>query len=264
MRKLALSKAIKNPLWGFEKAYFIARSFLLLKEHHLILASFPKTGSTWIRYFLYCLLKQNMTGLKPTIDGMNEAMPEYAHPSFFCSWKFSECPPIIKTHRPCQKIFRNHKSALVVRDPRDITVSFYHHMSGIKKNPYKGTPKGLLRHPEMGLEAFFKHFHSWRNHAGLILRYEDLKNDPFEEFGKLSDYFGITNDADRIASAVKEADFSAMTKAQENSSRLKEGYVEGHKFVRSGKQAQWIDVFDADDIEYFNDLKKQYNFLLYE
>ena len=262
--KTAFLKVIHNPLWGFEKAYLIGRSALTIKDDDLILAGFPKTGSTWIRYFLYCLLKQRMEGFGSTIDDMNDAMPEYAHPSFFHPWKFEECPRIIKTHRHCLKNFRDHKAVLVVRDPRDIAVSFYHHVSGMKQDAFQGTVKDVIKHPEMGMEAFFKHFESWNNHAGLVLRYEDLKTDPVAEFGKLADYFGITNDTSRVESAVNESDFSAMTKAQEKSHRLKEGYKEGHKFVRSGKKAQWKDVFDTDDMAYFENLKKRYNFELYE
>jgi hypothetical protein len=55
-----------------------------------------------------------------------------------------------------------------------------------------------------------------------------------------------------------------MKKAQANSNSLKAEFKEGHQFVRSGKSAQWKELFSSQDVEYYEKLRKQYDFDLYD
>lgn len=140
--------------WYISKCYLWGRSLLQADKHDQLLAGFPKTGSTWIRYFLYSLLSQKLDGAEQTIDAMNASMPEFANPSFFTPWKFRECARIVKTHQRCIPPFRLKKAALIIRDPRDIVVSYYHYARGLKASSFGGTLSDVLRHPQMGAEAF--------------------------------------------------------------------------------------------------------------
>ena len=55
-----------------------------------------------------------------------------------------------------------------------------------------------------------------------------------------------------------------MKKVQCRSAKLQSEFKEGHEFVRSGKKAQWKDLFTEEDLRYYEKLKKQYCFDLYE
>lgn len=251
-------------MWLIDKVYLWGRSLLELDSNDQILAGYPKTGSTWIRYFLYSLLMQRLDNSIATIDAMDEFMPEFANDSFFQLWQFEECARIIKTHQRGLPFLRNKRAALIVRDPRDIVVSYYHYVSGLKANGFDGTLSDVLKHPKMGAESFFKHYASWRNSAGLILKYEDLKDDPLTGFTTLANFYGVSRSSEEIQLAIGKSDFSSMRSAQQRSTKLKSEFKEGHQFVRSGKKAQWKDLFSAEDIAYYEALRSKYNFDLYE
>tara|TARA_B100000989_G_scaffold287540_1_gene257256 strand:- start:4355 stop:5125 length:771 start_codon:yes stop_codon:yes gene_type:complete len=255
---------MKSLNWYFSKCWLWSNSLLHSDKEDLLLVSFPKTGSTWIRYFLYSLLTQKIENAKQNIDAMNEAMPEFANASFFNPWRFNECPRIVKTHQKYILPFQLNRSVLIVRDPRDIVISYYYYLIGLKVGNFQGSVSEILRNRQFGAEAFFKHFCSWQDHVGLTIRYEDLKDEPYDGFSKLIQFFGIKRSEQEICSAIEDAKFSSMLKAQDKSSKLKTEFRKGHHFVRSGKKEQWRDLFSSQDIEYYEALKVKYSFDLYE
>lgn len=259
------STFIRNPRWALEKAYLYTRSYFALEDDDVVLALFPKTGSTWVRYFLYNLLMiVEREGRLASIDDMNSEMPEFGHKSLFKKWPFKSCPRVIKTHRPKNRMLDGHPTVLVVRDPRDVVVSFYHYANAKKEFGYSGELKEVLHHPEMGLEYFFSQYNSWLEQADMVLRYEDLRNDSLPTFKRLVDFLNIPASDDQITLALERSDLKAMRKAQEKSEEFKKKFKAGFVFARSGQSSQWKDLFDADDIAYWNRLKELNAFNLYD
>lgn len=250
--------------WYISKCYLWGRSLSHWSQKDQILAGFPKTGSTWVRYFLYTLLNQEGDYKEKTIDAMNSALPEFANESFFKVWQFKECARIVKTHQKRLPLFRRNKVALIVRDPRDIVVSYYHYASGLKSADFSGGIFEALRHRKLGAKAFFQHYATWVEAADIILRYEDLKDEPFLGFSKLASFFGIERSPEQIQRAIEAANFSNMRIAQGKSANLKSEFKDGHQFVRSGKKGQWQDLFTEADVQYYESLKAKYAFDLYE
>ena len=262
---MLLKKILQQPRWAVKKAVLYCRSYLWIKPNDVVLALFPKTGSTWVRFFLFNLLTiTERDGKTVTIDDMNAEMPEFGHTSLFQKWQFKSCPRIIKSHRPKNRLLDGLNTVLVVRDPRDVVVSFYHYANAKKELGYSGTVKEVLHHPEMGLEYFFHQYNSWRSQAGLVLRYEDLRNDGFTQFKKLVEYLKITATDSEIQLALERSDLNAMRVAQENSVEFKKKFSNGFIFARSGQSAQWKDLFDAEDVAYWERLKSENGFTLYD
>lgn len=234
-----------------------------MKSDDMLLAGYPKTGTTWMRYFLYCLLLQRAEGISTSIDAMNAAMPEFANTNLFNKWQFEECARIVKTHQRCYPFFKGRRTVLIVRDPRDIVVSYFHHVSGLREARFTGTVSDVLRDKRMGVESFFKHFSSWQHNADLIVRYEDLIDRGSETFGKVADCFGVQRSSEEVQAAIDAASFSKMRSAQEGSEKMNRAFKEGHQFVRSGRKAEWRELFASSDEEYFDKLRTQYRFDLY-
>lgn len=260
-----MNKKLLNPVWALKKAYLYGRSHYSMGANDVVLALFPKTGSTWVRFFLYNLLTQvEQDGRVVSIDEMNETMPEFGHRSMFKKWPFASCPRVIKSHRPRNVFLSGKPTVLVVRDPRDVVVSFYHYANSKKELSYCGDIKEVLHHPEMGLQYFFDQYNSWRNQAELVLRYEDLRENGLREFRRLVDYLQITASDEQIALSLERSDISSMRKAQEQSEHFKKKFSEGFVFARSGQSAQWKELFDAEDAAYWEKLKAENNFALYD
>lgn len=260
-----MNKKLLNPNWALKKVYLYVRSYSIMKPDDVVLALFPKTGSTWVRFFLYNLLTQiERDGRIVSIDEMNEEMPEFGHKTMFREWPFDSCPRIIKSHRPRNWFLSGKSTVLVVRDPRDVVVSFYHYANAKKELSYSGGIKEVLHHPEMGIEYFFHQYNSWRAQAGLVLRYEDLRGDGFNQFKKLVDYLKIPATDEQIKLALERSELKAMRVAQEQSVEFKKKFSDGFVFARSGQSAQWEELFDAEDVGYWEKLKAENEFTLYD
>lgn len=250
--------------WMLDRGMLWSRSAVNLTAKDRFLVSFPKAGSTWVRYFLCEILCQRSDEENTSMDVTNRLMPEFAHRSLFLPWRFDECPRIIKTHQKHNCFFGSKDAVLIIRDPRDIVVSFFHYATGSRDYAFGGSMGDIIRHPRMGLEACLSHYKSWENHAQLILRYEEVKASTYAEFSKLLDFYGLVRSEEEIRLAIAASDFLAMKKAQASSSELKAEFRQGHQFVRSGKSEQWKELFSADDLDYYDSLKLKYGFDLYE
>lgn len=262
-----LRKAFSKPGWAVRKAYLWGRSIAGLRSDDVVFAFYPKTGSTWVRIFLYNLLaaKENMAADALSFDAVDDTMPEFANPSFFIPWPFKSAPRVIKTHRPYLRFWNGRKTVLFTREPRDTMVSFLHYANAKKEFAFSGGLDDLLRHPEMGLDAYFGFYSSWLPQAGLVVTYEDLRGKPAETFRRILDFVGIAATDAEIAAAMDASSLEKTRKAQEQSSdRFKRKFAEGFVFARKGAVGEGRTQFTAAQEAYYQELRQHWRFPLYD
>lgn len=248
-----------------KKAWLYGRSLYYLSSDDIILAFYPKTGSTWVRFFLYNLLKDApLEEPPPSFDELNTYMAEFGHSSMSDPWPFESQPRLIKTHRPYNWLFRGNRSMLVVRDPRDIMVSFYHYATAKETNSFDGTLEDMIWHSELGLEAFFQHYASWKEHVGLIVRYEDLKTTPSEHFKRIAEFCQVEAEDDQIRRAIKRSSLENVRQSQERSGNAFDHLDDDFTFARKGTPSQWQDHFGEAALAEYDRLCREYDFHLYE
>ncbi|MCB9798594.1 sulfotransferase domain-containing protein [Candidatus Nomurabacteria bacterium] len=99
------------------------------------------------------------------------------------------------------------KSILLVRDPRDVVVSYYFQITqrepDVKKLYFQDkdvTMSEFIRHDKLGIanivsymNVLYEVVQEVRGNDFLIISYRDLKNKPFVTLKKLFEYAGITN-----------------------------------------------------------------------
>ncbi len=258
------NRILQNPLWAIEKVRLALKSKLAMNKNDIMLAMFPKTGSTWIRYFLFNLLNESESkDFQSSIDLMNATMPEFGHESMFSPWLFDSVPRLVKTHRPSNWLTRGYRTVLVVRDPRDVVISYFHYANAKKELNFSGELSDVINHPEMGFEYFFKQFNSWCNEADLILKYEDLKRDPKTYFRQLCDFIGVVTSDDEIERAIEKSDLKAMRDAQASSKAFKEKFDKDFVFARKGVSGEWKILFGAKELAIWDAISQANNFSLY-
>ncbi len=256
-------RKLTRPAYVVEKLALYGRSRLTMDRRDVLMAFYPKTGSTWVRFFLYNMLSGEDAAA--SFDEVNAAMPEYGNPSMFTPWAFSPRPRLVKTHLPHSSLlFATHPTMLTVRDPRDIMVSLYHYAQAKRTLEFEGGIDDLIYDEEMGLEPFFKHFASWKPRAGLVTRYEDLKGKPIEAFGGICDFCGIEGDAAAIEAALEKSSMQRMRDAQKASTESFKNHDPAFVFARKGTAGQWQDHFDDRALAYYGELCDRYGFDLYD
>ena len=188
------------------------------------LASYPKSGNTWIRLFLDSLfltsdqfnINQNYIQqfpLRKHFDGITENIndqSEFAKKCIIAQSKINldNKIKIFKTHNALWNFnsgeysFTNENNTLgvihIVRDPRNIVTSILNYFH---KNNYEEAIEFMLTDKVLGggddasglptiVGSWINHYKSWNKFKKnyLFIKYEDLLENPEKEFFKITNY----------------------------------------------------------------------------
>lgn len=229
-----------------------------LKSNDIILVSFPKSGNTWVRFFLCNLISiAEWNGRVVDFCAVDSTMPAFGIHNLLKSWHHSIIPRFVKTHRRHSPIFNGKRSILVVRDPRDTMVSYFRFETARKRPRFIGDFSAFIRHKKFGLPAWLSHFNSWLSKADIVISYEKLRNDDVREFGRMLDGVGVHISNELIKEAAVRAKFEQVREIEQKYGLSKPNLFKAdYNFVRQGKTGNWRDYFSEENIVYYKTLSK--------
>jgi aryl sulfotransferase len=148
----------------------------------------------------------------------------------------------------------------IIRNPLDVAVSFAHHLStsidrtiAIMNNPrYAFCGKGDRLHNQLQqrLSTWSGHVTSWVDESGLpvlVLRYEDMKTNPFEAFSHALSFIGLKANEKEIQAAVAQTTFDSL-KQQESEKGFSEKNAAAQSFFRKGIVGDWRNSLSRQQI----------------
>lgn len=242
------------------------------------LASYPKSGNTWVRAFLHNLFrkpnepydinrltdftlsdcqmrwfqlfdprpgpqisKEEIAALRPRVQ---EAMTRASRDTVF-----------VKTHNalvldrgtPMITMELTAGAIYIVRNPLDLVVSHAHHygltiaesIKAINTPGLQGLNEEIHCYEWHG--SWSENVKSWTQapNPGLhVVRYEDMLGTPHRTFGGIVDFLGLKAPRERIERAIRLSSFRVL---QEQEKR--HGFIErsksGAMFFREGRKDQW-------------------------
>jgi hypothetical protein len=252
------------------------------------IASYPKSGSTWLRAFLHNYVRDpaephDINSLMELTTGESSAARYRAHDprpaSRYTIADVQRLRPLVhrdlaaahsglvfvKTHNALlvvegvQTITRDVTAAAIyiLRDPRDVAISYSRHLGrpidetiGIMADVEAATGGSDEKVYER-LSSWSAHVHFWtrRPHPELhVMRYEDMLAAPEAAFGGLIRFLGQEPPPERLARAVRFSDF-AVLRAQEQA----RGFIEqparsSGAFFRSGQAGAWREALSRAQI----------------
>lgn len=231
-----------------------------LRKEDYLLSSYPRSGSTWIRFFLCNLISlKEWSGKKIDFAILNRTMIAFGRSNLLDSWSYSNIPRIVKTHRSYTRFFGDTISIGLVRDPRDVMVScfhFYKHRGG----HFEGTFSDFIRTKGYGLPSWFEHYRSWKDRWNIVVMYEDLRRDSFSEFSRILEFIHSTFPPEIIREAMKRSNINEVRRIEESENSV---FIANEaKFARSGEVGQWRSYFNSEDEDYFEKLRAKYKLQL--
>lgn len=263
-----MQKPIGNIVRLAPKILRYGCGILGLRKNDVWLASFPRAGSTWVRFILCNIIMLNeFNGRDVDYRVTDEVMPALGRSNILKSWQVKSLPRFIKTHKTYRRLLFSApgRAVYILRDPRDVMVSYYHLSQNLKQVAFHGSFSDFIRHPFYGLEACLRHYFSWLPHITYFLRYERLVEDEVSEIQKVLSNLKINLPDGLVVNAVERSSLNRMREHQR-----KTGLRDGNKLLnlqyqvaRQGKSKQWKNYFSDIDLEFYNQVCHINKFELY-
>ncbi len=261
------------------KRKWVRKNKRMLDDADALLISHTKSGRTWLRVMISHLyhLKYGLPQDELLIfDNFHRANPEIPRIFFF---RDTRIPTFLwgNHHIP---IPRTKKTLFLVRDPRDVAVSFYFHVrnrasrrelsrKGISEAARNLSIYAFVTDPQLGVPRIIEHFNRWRREMDSmetfqITRYEDLKENPATTLAKVIQFLDRPFSNAEIVKAVDFASFDNL-KRKEKDGYFKTGRLaatnpdneDTHK-VRKGKIGGYKEYFTEEQNGYLNQLVREH------
>ena len=254
------------------------------------LASYPKSGNTWFRAVYAALHNRGPVDLErlsvdgaegiassrerfeqalglvtseltsSEVDRLRPLADEYAD-------SLHEGPHLTKIHdalftssagAPIISVAATRAAIYIVRDPRDVAVSFAHHLGmdvslvvgHMTNNRFSlgnaGAGTGGLLQLHQHLGSWSTHVTSWLDNElfpVLPVRFEDCLIDPVATFVDAFRFAGFDVDAESMAEAVGHSSFELLAET-EQAHGFTERPNDSVRFFRKGQAGSWRDDLD--------------------
>lgn len=195
----------------------------------IVIASFPKAGSTWVR-FLVANLFSRLQPAVGTVDfhTVHEIVPEIGLAD--CPRRFDGLPQVWKTHDTWARA--SGRVVLVLRNPWDTLFSYFHYLTGERG---KATSLGeVVTSSRFGARALVRHAASYLGSSAelLVVTYEELHARPEPAVRRLAEFLKLDATDEQIAATVSSSSFGSMQESEAVKGRKYGG--SGFRFMRRG------------------------------
>ncbi len=256
-----------------------------MKRSIVWLASYPKSGNTWMRIFLANYLSDAQEPLNINQIqrfGFGDSKPEryfaaagrrldINNPEATLQVRAQVLRGIVsnnadvnfvKTHNCRNKAFGvelipahfTRQAIYILRNPLDMVLSYARHYGMTVEQTVEfigrsdSANKADATTTWQFLGSWSEHVKDWTRSGAfpvLALRYEDLLDDPHVHFGKALEFIGLTPEPERLDRAVRFASFDELKK-QEDESGFQEKSPHAERFFAKGQAGQWKDALDPE------------------
>ena len=242
------------------------------------LASYPKSGNTWLRIFLANYVYNSEKPIpinqihrvgigdsnvkayrmvtKEPIDPTNPAQGARIRPAVLQGIVNNKADiNLVKTHCENTNAYGvklippelTRSAIYIIRNPLDMIVSYASHYGNTIDEAIEGI--GRKDNSLLGVsDTVYQYLGTWSNHVigwskarkfpVLVLRYEDMLKDPVEAFDRAVHHIGLPFDQERLERSTRFSDFKLLQE-QESKTSFVENSDNQKLFFRKGTAEQW-------------------------
>ncbi len=252
------------------------------------IASYPKSGNTWVRAFLHEMVRRPGGGFDinrmAETAGNEAAIANYRaiDPRPWMTWTPKEVARVrlaaqaafaarqsgnvfCKTHLAVLRVGEwptinmevTAGAVYIVRNPLDIAPSYADHQGvpldaaiDLMNLENHQTPPTQTHVPEL-MGTWSQNVESWTRHAhrGVhVMRYEDMLRSPADVFTRLAVFLGLDASGSRIRDAVRAVSFANLRR-QEDRNGFAERPEPQKRFFRAGRSGTWKRELDSRQVD---------------
>lgn len=227
---------------------------VMVRPQDIWLVSYPKSGNTWTRFLLAHLVYK---GERIGFDNIEALVPDiYQHSEYHLQSMGS--PRYLKSHEYFDPRYK--RIILVVRDPRDIAVSYYYYKIKMGEDDGMSMSDFVSRFIDGALGTFGSWGENigswlgsrWGDHDVLLLRYEDMLEDTAAAIKKMARFLYIEVTEEEVLAVAEKCSFGSMRDLERTQGMhwkpLKQSRQD-KMFIRSGKSGDWRTELRDDQAE---------------
>lgn len=227
-----------------------------IRSDDIYLVAYPKSGVTWLTFLVAYLTSNGMANLD--FDNVEDKVADIYSNS---QEKLSALPGprILKSHEYFDPRYK--KVIYLVRDPRDVAISYYHYL--IKVNQFDENciaDEFISNHFLTGATDTYS---SWGEHVGgwigaredspdfLLLQYEDMLTDIQSELNRVVSFLGIEATTALLGRAIEYCSPENMRRIEKRQTDIGESFQNTRKdkyFVRKAVSGSGIKELSAASI----------------
>lgn len=256
-----------------------------MKKSIVWLASYPKSGNTWLRIFLANYLanaseplpinKVHKFGMgdsiaktyrmvaRRDIDVTDYKLTLQLRPMVLRGIVANNADVnLVKTHNICSHAYGvelipanvTRQAIYIIRNPLDVVLSYGRHYGMTPEQTiYAFSRSDNSSAAEASTVAQFlgswsDHVKSWDQGTAfptLVIRYEDMLENPTETFAKVLTSMGIEPEAEQLEKAIRFSSFDEVSK-QESETQFLEKSPNSERFFAKGTSGQWRTDLDPE------------------
>jgi hypothetical protein len=217
-----------------------------------LLVSYPRSGNTWTR-FLIANLKH--PDVEVSFANIERLIPDTSSQSSR-ALKRTPRPRLVKTHEYFDHRYK--RVIYVVRDPRDVAVSYYHFLRKVRQFEddcsierfVEDFIRGRGRLIDEAWGSWGENVASWIYTRGesedfLLCRYEDLLENPVQQLSRIAFFLGVEPSPQLLRQAVERSSadrMREMEKRQADEWVVTKDQRNDIPFVRVAKSGGWRQV----------------------
>lgn len=231
-----------------------------LKPNDVFLASYPRSGITWVKFILFEIL----SGQEAEFNNVSTAIPLLGE-----QYKALPLLPqrnrLIGTHEVWRTEYK--KVIYLVRDAKDVALAEYafHKWKELERKDFDDyLMKFLLgKSHGFGFPSWVEHVNSWlgaTNVLGgniLIVKYEDLRQNTEVMIAKMLSFLDVTVNKDTIRNAIENNSIEKM-RAKEDKVKdtffrdRRKTYSDDLRFIRKGQVGGWRESLNEIQVQRIN------------
>ena len=219
-----------------------------VRESDIFLVSYPKSGNTWLRLVIGKLKFGKEFGL----TNLGEGIPDIYRDSGRAIERM-QSPRIIKSHEYFDPRYR--RLIYVVRDPRDVAISYYSFLIKLRILPERAPFDGYLERYVKGTVSSYgsweQNARSWYYNLGkhnLLIRYEDLVESFVPTIGQVSRFLLLEATQEDIGEVRNQTSLGHLRREEQALGQKEAFYKASRKdvaFFGAGRPGGWQEHPDA-------------------
>ena len=246
-----------------------------LEPDEVFIVSYPKSGTTWVQQIVKLLrnggrkddvlvdrsilwlemldtdgaIAQSLLGYTPDMANSSDVLSPRVFKSHF---PYELVPGGLPHETPAKYIY-------VMRNPKDVLVSSWHHRKNIHKEVSWDECATAFLSMKTVFGGWCDHVLGWWKHKDapniLLIKYEDMKFNPHTSIRTIAEFIGIECVTEELVhDVVQNSSFTSMKEDATCNYSWAKFESRSSDFIRKGEVGNWRQYFSDDLNKRFNDM----------